>query len=142
MWKLKEARLFFPDSWLSQWDVPSVSGDHGGSDDAKTWEPLGSTHSSACRVERPVAVAMSNVPVSCLWLSFLLTHIHWFFPVFWGQSPSLPSYSMTHQYPASVLPFCSGKLHVAPDVYNQEPDVQNYLHTWNYTVGAKDELFS
>lgn len=93
-------------------------------------EPLGSAHNSARGVDRPGAVAVSNAPVSCLWLGFLLTHIHWFFPVFWGRLPSLPSYSVTHQYPASALPFCLGKLFVTPDVYIREPDMHKMIHTF------------
>lgn len=91
-------------------------------------KPLGSAHHSACGADRPVAVAVSNVPVSCLWLGFLLTHIHWFFPVFWGQSPSLPSYAVTHQYPASALPFRVGEVSAALVVCSQEPDMHSIMH--------------
>lgn len=35
-------------------------------------------HSSACGADWLAAVGVSDVLVSCLWMGFLLTHLHWF----------------------------------------------------------------
>lgn len=86
--------------------------------------------SSGCGVDWPVAVAVSNVPVSHLQLGFLLTHLHWFLPVSWVQSPSLPTYSVIHQYPSCTHPLCLAKLQVVSDVCNQEPGMHNIIHTF------------
>lgn len=71
-----------------------------------------------------MAVAMGNVPVSCLWLGFLLTHLRCFLPVFLGLL-IWPS----HTFPNYQNPFCFGKLQVDSDVCNQDPDTYKTIYT-------------